>query len=416
MAILGVHFRKGMVKAMHRRLLALTLTVLIISTILLPIYAWENRPVIDITPPPSRSFPLKVYVYPKAYDVDNEETFTCQYQDKLVAIFYDVLRSFRKVVLRFVDEYPEYSRLLEITFVNVSSLDHADVAFRVIRQENVNPYTDFTGAWTPYRSRINILCNLLSEESEEEVWSVVFHELLHALGLGHARQQFTDQGHPELMLYIPSGTKERIWPSTLDLYGLYELYFNHKFREVYENTSLPPNIEYKMVIPYDVEIQRLEEENRWLWEKLKDANDLISYFRNESDRLRLENERLREVVQDLDIKLQLMQQVLDRCQADRERLDERVTELEDKLETCHNLGLELARKCNETIKGLVTKYNSLKENYSLCLDYLRQYREACEAALEETQFRYRILIYLEAAIAMAIIFAIYVYARKHGIS
>ena len=58
----------------------------------------------------------------------------------------------------------------------------------------------------------------------------------------------------------------------------------------------------------------------------------------------------------------------------------------------------------------------MKENYSLCLDYLRQYREACEAALEETQFRYRILIYLEAAIAMAIILAIYIYARKHGVS
>ena len=416
MAILGVHLRKGMVRAMHRRILALTLTVLIISTILLPVYGRENRPVIDITPPPSRSFPLKVYVYPKAYDVDNEETFTCPYQDKLVAIFYDVLRSFRKVVLRFVDEYPEYSRLLEITFVNVSSLHRADIAFRVIRQKNVNPYTDFTGAWTPYRSRINILCDLLSEESEEEVWSVVFHELLHALGLGHARQQFTDQGHPELMLYIPSGTREKIWPSTLDLYGLYELYFNHKFREVYENTSLPPNIPYKMVIPYDVEIQRLKKENKWLWEKLKDANDLISYFRNESDRLRDRYERLRgeydslasryrelsskyerlmEVAENLDLKVQLLQQVLDRCQGDRERLKAEVEDLEDRLYL-------LAKTYNESLTKMATVYN--------------QHIKAYQKALEETQFRYQLLICAITGIAMAIILAIYIYARKHGIT
>ena len=187
----------------------ITLSILVIS-LLTPVMAVNPTPIIYITPPPSKNFPLKVYVYSKAYDVDSGAEFNFTYQDKLVSMFYDVLRSFRKVVFRFVDEHPKYSKLLEITFVNVSSLDQADIAFRVIRQKNVNPYTDFTGAWTPYRSRINILCDLLDKESEEEVWSVIFHELGHALGLGHARQQFTDEGRPESMLNIPSGTKERI--------------------------------------------------------------------------------------------------------------------------------------------------------------------------------------------------------------
>ena len=79
--------------------------------------------------------------------------------------------------------------------------------------------------------------------------------------------------------------------------------------------------------------------------------------------------------------------------------------------------MELARKCNETIKDLVTKYNSLNKNYSLCLSYLKQYREACEAALEETQSRYRILIYVITGIAMAFMAAFYIYGRrKYGIT
>ena len=383
---------------MYKRLLAFTIIVLAVSAILLPAYAQGSRPTIHVTPPPSKNFPLKIYVYPRAYDLDSGAEFTCPHQDELVTMFYHALRSFRKAVLRFVDEYPEYSKLAEITFVNTTSLDQADIAFRVVKRlegERVVAYTNFTGAWTPYRSEICVECSIFDNGTREFVWSVILHELGHALGLGHAFQPFTENEHPELMSYIPEETREKIWPSTLDLYAIYELYFHHEFEEVYENVTLPSKIEYKMVIPYDAEIQRLKEERDHLWTKLREANDLITNLQDENRKLRDRYERLMEVAENLDLEAQLLQQVLDRCQGDRERLKAKVEDLEDRLHI-------LAKAYNESLTKMATVYN--------------QHIKACQKALEETQFRYQILIYAITGIAMAMILAIYMYARKHGVS
>ena len=379
---------------MYKRLLAFTIIVLAVSAILLPAYAQGSRPTIHVTPPPSKNFPLKIYVYPRAYDLDSGAEFTCPHQDELVTMFYHALRSFRKAVLRFVDEYPEYSKLAEITFVNTTSLDQADIAFRVVERlegERVVAYTNFTGAWTPYRSEICVECNILDNGTREFVWSVILHELGHALGLGHAFQPFTENEHPELMSYIPEETREKIWPSTLDLYAIYELYFHHEFEEVYENVTLPSKIEYKMVIPYDAEIQRLKEERDHLWTKLREANDLITNLQDENRKLRDRYERLMEVAENLDLKAQLLQQVLDRCQGDRERLKAKVEDLEDRLH-------RLAKAYNESLTKMATVYNQ----------HIK--------ALEETRFRYQLLICAITGIAMAFMAAIYIYARKHGVS
>jgi len=382
------------------------------------VYADDTLPQIRVYPPPSRDFPLKIYVYQTDYDELNNREFRCPAHSSLVELFYMVQRDLYNSILRFVEEYPEYRELALLSFVNTSDPDQADITFRVVISASNSSYV-LHGEDIPYQ--IYIECDEINETNIHGARNVIFHEFMHSLGIGHPVNAYlTSRGEGELM----AGNDPTIdmYPTTLDLYALYKVFFDNIREE--KIVSLPSSIEYKMVIPYNVELKRLREEEDYLWSKLREANDLLTELqdenrklRRENEDLRDENERLRQVVQDLDIKIQLMQQVLDRCQADRERLDERVTKLEDELKLCHDLGMELARKCNETIKDLVTKYNSLNKNYSLCLNYLKEYREACEAALEETQFRYRMLIYVITGIAMAFMAAFYIYGRrKYGIT
>lgn len=73
--------------------------------------------------------------------------------------------------------------------------------------------------------------------------NVAMHEFGHALGLGHASSQNTQNG-PELM-YFTTHTDRTIYPSTLDLYGLTTAYkgnFN-------QSVQLPTSIPYEMVQP-----------------------------------------------------------------------------------------------------------------------------------------------------------------------
>lgn len=73
------------------------------------------------------------------------------------------------------------------------------------------------------------------------VKNVVMHEFGHALGLGHASSLSTSNG-PELMYYT-SSKDEVVYPSTLDVYGLTELY-----RGIYgQSVELPSNMPYIML-------------------------------------------------------------------------------------------------------------------------------------------------------------------------
>jgi predicted Zn-dependent protease len=73
------------------------------------------------------------------------------------------------------------------------------------------------------------------------VKDVVLHEFGHALGLGHASSSSTLNG-PEVMYYASSKT-EVVYPSTLDVYGLSQLY-----RGVFnQSVQLPSDVPYVML-------------------------------------------------------------------------------------------------------------------------------------------------------------------------
>jgi regulator of replication initiation timing len=332
---------------------SLIIFLLFVSSLIL-VYGEEDRPTIEIfIQNPSRSYPLKIYVYPQAYEDERSQTvFQCGKTQEILLTLYDVLRELHKVATRFIDEYPEYRRLALIYFENTSNIYEAYVTFKIVGKISAN--SEFLGytIYSPGKPvEVDVLCRL-GDSGGNIAFNIIFHELLHALGLGHTEQSATDDGSPELMHpKLPYYVKT--YPSTLDLHALYVIHF----MGVGEKTvRLPKDIEYKMVIPYSYEVQTLKEENKQLKNTLNATSALLKNAQRERNSLL---DKLKEANSHIE-------SLQDSLESTRSTLSNYIVSynilwLENR-DLRNNL-TRLYRACNQSISLLASKLNQTYNDY-----------------------------------------------------
>jgi hypothetical protein len=103
------------------------------------------------------------------------------------------------------------------------------------------------------------------------ITNVARHEFGHVLGLGHTDSPETTNG-PELM-YLTSSHQQRVYPSTLNIYGLSRLYSDHFEKTVF----LPPTIPYLMIAQGSIPPQDQTVSQHMLYVLI---NELEAFFHN----------------------------------------------------------------------------------------------------------------------------------------
>jgi regulator of replication initiation timing len=391
---------------MKAQILASLLVFLLLASYLALVSAEENRPVIRVFEgKPPRSYPLKIYAYPQAYEYNGKELFQCGRTQEIISTLYDVLRELHQVVTRFIDEYPEYRKLALIYFVNATSISEADIAFKVVGS-STSELESF--GYTLYSSsrpiEVGIICK--ANLSRDDFFTTIMHELLHALGLMHAKQPSTDDGSPELMNPTPP-TGVKIYPSTLDLYALYVVHFTDFERDL---ITLPESIEYKMVVPYSYELQSLRQENKQL-------KDVLAKTQKENYVLRGKLRNANAIIETLQRELESTKNDLSSYIKSYNILWFENRDLRNNLSRLYNACNQsislLVLKLNQTYNdytNLTSRYNWLVRTYNNLYQDYQTYKEGYETAMQR--------LYLVGIIAYAslsiLLFAYLRVARKYN--
>lgn len=200
----------------------------------------DSSPVIALEEFRWTSFPLNVYVDMNSWTVP----------DYAVAVR-EALDDWVRSIWNYTQAYNASLPVINYAFYvsNVNATDHYDVVF-TFTPDKMPPTSNTVGLttynWNPitHTPLAPITINVTTSSGKAEnlfVKNVAMHEFGHALGLGHAYSSNTLNG-PELMYYTSSNS-EIVYPSTLDIYALTNLYDN-KFSQ---NVQLPSNIPFEML-------------------------------------------------------------------------------------------------------------------------------------------------------------------------
>ena len=224
-----------------RPLIILALASLVIASIATPVAAANAVEVIPIGPEMKR-FPIKVYISPKTSCPS--DAFSA-----FVENFKAALSNFNQSLDAFASKYA--GRFDSITLLKPVLTDReADaqivVVFEQVEPEGAAGFTELPiadGHLAP-KPKVHYDCEVITRPTVQPV-NVILHEFLHALGLGHANFEELN-GVRELMFEQGRPDDPVIYPSTLDLYALYMIWFGG-----YEGKSieLPAWLEYRMVTP-----------------------------------------------------------------------------------------------------------------------------------------------------------------------
>lgn len=385
-----------------------------------PIYAYETPPSIGVYPPPSRAFPLKIYVSQVDYNLTSGKTYFCPYRDRIIEKFYRAIEILEKSAFRFGYEHLEYRELMRLTFINVTSEKSADIVLRIATGINHSyAYVAFSDGIGEKPYFIYIVCREGRDYGDIKLFNLLLHEFFHALGLDHAKQPYTDTGEVEVMGNIADD--RYAYPTTLNLYALYVTYFGKlDYSKADEHgdiiLTLPTGMEYKAVKPYDLELRDLREENQEL--KLT-----VAELRNQLWELQdvvKEYEKLNETIKELQAELETYKYSVSSLQDTIADLETQKADLESQVEN-YKSQLEQAQEEISRLQGQLAQLsyqyqNLLSEKKSLefkvkSLQQENQYLREKAQSLTQQSF-----ILAFAGILLGVIgLSVTIYAKKKGV-
>jgi len=178
-------------------------------------------------------------------------------QPEYAVAVHEALDDWIKSIWNYTNTYNDtsLSRVNYLFYLNdVNSTANYDVLISFARY-NIPPGTNTVGLTTyswdlaTHQPVPPITINITTNSGAATtlfIKNIAMHEFGHALGLGHALPQNTSNG-PELM-YYSSSKSQTVYPSTLDVYGLTQVY-NGSYSQT---VDLPLSIPYVMLAEGDI--------------------------------------------------------------------------------------------------------------------------------------------------------------------